>query len=86
MNTVTFLRVNSKSARKSNQRQCTLEPMEEITYWDIRRRITKMSVTVIIAIKSLGEIPHTTFVKGSVDSTVFQGFLVKFIEAIDRNS
>ena len=43
--------------------------------WAIsRRRITKMSVTAITAITSLGEVPHTMFVKGSVNSTVFQTF------------
>lgn len=45
--------------------------------------ITKMSVTVIT---SLGEVPHTMLVKGTVNSSVFQTFLAKLVEGIDINS
>ena len=39
-----------------------------------KKRLTRISVTAITAITSVGTIPHTMFIRGSVNQSVFQGF------------
>ena len=45
-----------------------------------------MSVTAITAITSLGTIPHTMFVRGSVNKSVFQVFIHELVKSLDRNN
>ena len=79
-----FIFIDETKFNATDFRAYERSPVEE--HATSRRRITTMSVTAITAITSLGEVHHTMFVKGSVNSTVFQTFLAKLIEAIDRNS
>ena len=51
-----------------------------------RKRLTRISVTAITAITSVGTIPHTMFIRGSVNQSVFQVFIHELVKCIDRNS
>ena len=45
-----------------------------------------MPVTAITEITSLGIIPHTMFVRGSVNRSVFQVFIHELVKSLDRNN
>ena len=45
-----------------------------------------MSVTAITAITSLGTIPYTMFVRGSVNRSVFETFLHELLKYIDTDN
>ena len=51
-----------------------------------RKRLTRISVTAITAITSVGTIPHTMFIRGSVNQSVFQAFIHELAKCFDRNS
>ena len=51
-----------------------------------RKRLTRMSVTAITAITSLGTIPYTMFVRGSVNRSVFETFLHELLKYIDTDN
>ena len=51
-----------------------------------RKRVTRISVTAITAITSVGAIPHTMFVRGTVNQHVFQVFIHELVKELDTDS
>ena len=79
-----FIFIDETHFRATNLRYYGRVPVGERAI--SRKRVTRISVTAITAITSIGAIPHTIFVRGTVSQHVFQVFIHELVKELNTDS